>query len=390
MNNMSLGAKLAALNIAVLAACSIAIAGALNLSAFAMADAIEAQVMLPAQSIGGSSKPAAPVADAPEQPQVAAILGTDGEAAPGTLAPSEARSDYLASSAGTVGLLVCIGTAATYLLVRRETRDIEQLARHLKSCPPEDLAQPLRIPARNRETAALVDAFNDMAARTSDALATQRRFALAAAHELKTPLAAMRARLDVFSKRRSPTAEDVERLSSTLSTQTDRLSVLVTQLLTLARSSTAERGELVDPSAIALDVAEEISANTGAEIAFSDEGAKHVMADRELMASAVRNALANAVAYGHPPYRVTCAPGRIVVSNAGEPIPANEREALFEPFRRGDGSRSRSSSGCGLGLATTRETMRAHGGDARFLPVDSGVALELTFSLPTRKETGRA
>ncbi|MDO5043076.1 MAG: HAMP domain-containing sensor histidine kinase [Slackia sp.] len=387
MNSLSLGAKLAALNIAVLAACSIAIAGALNFSALTMADAIEAQVMLPAQSIDDDLEPAGSVAAIPEQPQTAATPNTTEETTAGELAPSEARADYLASSVGTVALFVCVGAAATYLLVKRETRGIEQLAHHLRSCSPDDLAQPLRILAQNRETASLVDAFNSMGLRASDAIASQRRFALAAAHEFKTPLAAMRARLDVFAKRKSPTAEDIERLTSTLSTQTDRLSALVSQLLVLARSSTAERNELVDPSAIVLDIAEEIHAKTGIEVEVSNRGARHVMADRELMVSAVRNALENAVTHGHPPYRALCCPGSIVISNAGNPISTSDREALFEPLRRGDGSRSRSTGGCGLGLATTREIMRAHGGDARFLPVKSGVSLELSFSLPPHDAT---
>lgn len=380
---MSLGAKLAVLNIAVLAACSIAIAAALNISALAMADAIEAQVVSPAMSIDDDSKPAGLAGVAAERSQAVGASGMAGEAADG-LAPARARSNFLASSMGTVAFFLCIGAAATYLLVKRETRGIEQLARHLGSCAPEDLARPLCIPARNRETASLVDAFNSMGLRTSAAIASQRRFALAAAHELKTPLAAMRARLDVFARREHPTSEDINRLTSTLSTQTDRLSALVSQLLTLARSSTADRTELVDPFAIVLDVVEEVGLETGAEIEASAEDPGFVMADRELMAAAVRNALGNAVAYGRPPYRVACFPGRIVVSNAGDPIPASEGEALFEPFRRGDGSRSRSTGGCGLGLATTREIMRAHGGDARFLPVESGVSLELTFSIPSR------
>lgn len=385
MKNVSLGAKLTALNIAVLAVCSIAIAGTLNASALAMADAIEAQVMSPAQSIDDTPGPIGRADVVAEQPQAAGASDMVGEAPPDGLAPARVRSDFLANSMGAVTLFVCIGATATYFLVKRETRGIEQLARHLRSCTPDELSRPLHIPAQNRETASLVDAFNNMGLRTSEAIASQRRFALAAAHELKTPLAAMRARLDVFAKREKPTSEDINRLTSTLSTQTDRLSALVSQLLTLARSSTADRSELVDPFAIALDVAEEIESETGSEIEVSGEGQGCVMADRELMAAAVRNALGNAVAYGRPPYRVVCSPGRIVISNAGDPIPANEGEALFEPFRRGDGSRSRSTGGCGLGLATTREIMRAHGGDARFLPAKAGVSLELSFSTPTHE-----
>lgn len=385
MNKPALGVKLAALNIAVLTICCLAIATALNLSAFAMASAIEAQVGTPAQNIAESGKGQRPTNTGIDTAQPHATnpsIENVGEPAHSEVdAVAHARSSYFAASILVVAGTVSLGAFCTYRLVRHETHGIEKLAQHLRTCKPENLAQPFESKATNRETHDLISSFNDLGQRTSAAIEAQSRFALAAAHELKTPLAAIRTRIDVFGKHSNPSDADIKRLVNTISTQTNRLSTLVDQLLALARCSHIQREDSVDPAEIASEVAKETSARTGIEISMYRSGEKQpIPANRELLRAAISNILNNAIAYGQPPICLQCSPDRIVVTNAGSPISPLEAERLFDPFQRGDDSRSRTSGGCGLGLATARAIMRAHGGDARFLPVSSGVAIELAFS----------
>lgn len=379
MNRLSLATKLACLNIAVLAVCCLGLAMALNLAAFAMADAVEAAVItIPAQSIGPeelkdklSGMEASGVIEQAYPTQQIDGTGSD-----------DARTVYLMQSALVAALTVIMGAILTRVIVKRETKGILDLTRHLLTCPADGLSEPYRTQAPNRETADLVASFNELGARVCDAIDSQKQFALAAAHELKTPLAVMRTRLDVFAKRAHPTAEDTERLVHVLSSQTDRLAELVNQLLVLARSERIERTDRARPVEIAREVAAELEGIGDADILIECETADaEEPLDKALFASAIRNALQNAIEHGAPPVTVTCHAGRIIVSNAGKPIDPKEAERLFEPFVRASSpAAERHSAGYGLGLATTRAIMRAHGGEARFLPQDSGVTLELTWN----------
>ena len=407
MRKASLGAKLAALNIAVLAACCLALAATLNHFAFAMADTIEATVAPPAQSVDVSSgnDGSSAVTAAPQDGDSGATAGPassdsgnaagviqevddasgseafDADAGLAATTPSvDARTAYLATSATVVLVIVAAGGGLTYWIVSRETRGIAELARHVRGCTPDELGKPFEGHGKNRETTELIAAFNGLGGRVANAMESQRRFALAAAHELKTPLAVMRTRLDVFAKRAEPTRGDTLRLTTALSTQTDRLAELVRQLLVLARSETIARADVIDPALVVRSVAEEVSLATGASIACELAPAvASIRAGQALFCTAVRNALQNAVEHGEGSVLVACESGRLVVSNAGAPIQADLAERLFEPFFRTDASRAHVSDGCGLGLATTRAIMRAHGGDARFLPCEDGVSLELTW-----------
>ncbi len=104
---------------------------------------------------------------------------------------------------------------------------------------------------------------------------------------------------------------------------------------------------------------------------------------------AVRNVIENAVRYGERA-RVTVTQtetpkeARVVVEDDGPGLPADDIERVFEPFVRGEGSRSRETGGIGLGLAIARSVLRSHGGDIRLanLMAEGGGGLRVVMTLP--------
>jgi signal transduction histidine kinase len=208
------------------------------------------------------------------------------------------------------------------------------------------------------------------------AFATERRFVADASHEIRTPAAIIRASAEVL-EREGLVAEEGRPLVADIVAESDRLGGLVDDLLALAAS---ERGaliierRLIDLAEVARDTvrrAGPLAAERGiALLGPPDDGTVlPVMGDANRLVQLLLVLVDNA--FGHSPEggRVTvtaaAAGGRAVVVNVddeGPGVPRDAREAIFEPFARLPGSRTRADSGSGLGLAIARRLAELHGG----------------------------
>ncbi len=210
-----------------------------------------------------------------------------------------------------------------------------------------------------------------------------------ASHELRSPLAAMRAELDVALDAGEPTVEVLESARE----EVDRLSRIVDDLLTLARLDAG--AVAVSPEPVALrDVALEVEAALaplGVAIQVSG-GPAAALADREHLQRALRAVVDNAVKAGGPvTIEVWQRDGRagLAVTDSGPGVPEGERERIFERFARLDAARGR--GGSGLGLAIARELVEASGGtllvrdDSAFVisaPAAPMTSVQVTFRQP--------
>lgn len=196
----------------------------------------------------------------------------------------------------------------------------------------------------------------------------QRRFITDAGHELKTPLAIIRANTEVLEM----TAGENEWTRSTIS-QADRLSELLQQMLMLAKSSESQRVSFaeVDISRMANDFADDfsilcMSKNKPLEADIA-EGAK-VLGDEKMLKMLISTLLENAVKYGMEDkpieFRLTSSSKhvRFEVSNLCSDPPQGDTELLFDRFYRGDSSRTRETGGSGIGLSIARTVTDAHKG----------------------------
>jgi two-component system OmpR family sensor kinase len=283
--------------------------------------------------------------------------------------PMSLRRDRAAASAARVLVPVIVAlpvlAVLIWLVVSRGLAPLTGLARSLAARGPRALA-PLPEAGLPEEVRPLVGSLNDLLARLERALDRERAFIADAAHELRTPLAAVGLQLQVL-ERVSAGAEREQALER-LKAGVQRAARLVGQLLDLARQDDAadRRTARVDLAAVAREVVLEQAQQ--AEARRIDLGLEGAAAEVEGDAEGLRVALGNLVdnAIRHSPHggrvdvRVRTDGADVVaeVVDSGPGIPPAERERVFDRFHRGE---SAAGSGGGLGLAIVREIATRHG-----------------------------
>ena len=281
-------------------------------------------------------------------------------------------------------LAVALGVGV--LTIRGALAPIERISRIAGTIEPG--RADVRLPAEGlpAEVLPLVSAVNRALDRLEAGFAQQRRFTADAAHELRTPLAVLTARVAGVSD---------EAMRRRLLADLDRMSRIVAQLLTMARldSEPARLDRLVDLRQVCVEAASAVAVLATREgHALSLDGAAGevpVRGDGPLLAGALVNLLQNALRASPPGGAVEMhldEAGRISVADRGPGIPATEREAIFQRFRRGAGA---APGGAGLGLAIVRHTVEAHGGQVEVADRPGGGAV-FTVDLRAARIAGPA
>jgi signal transduction histidine kinase len=208
------------------------------------------------------------------------------------------------------------------------------------------------------EISPLIHAVNRALERLESAIAAQKRFTANAAHELRTPLAVLRARVDGFAPGpdRAALIRDIERLTRAVS-----------QMLLTARLQSHQMGDkvMLDLAALVRDVVADVAPLAqagGGDIVLETQGRPFVRASASALESAVRNLIENALRFSPTGDAVTVRvrPGATVeVEDSGHGVAQADRGRVFEPFWRATDQRG---SGAGLGLAIVREVADQHGG----------------------------
>jgi len=236
----------------------------------------------------------------------------------------------------------------------------------------------LPVPAADDELGALARTLNAMLDRLEVAAARQRAFVADAAHELRSPVAAARAAVEVAAAH--PEAYPVADLVADVEPQVARMQTLVDDLLVLARvgASQAERGP-VDLGAVAADAVASVAAAARERgVRVDVAGGATATGTVDGAGRAVRNLVENAVRHARHDVTVRVEGGprgaRVVVEDDGSGVPVGDRERVFERFVRLDDARERDSGGAGLGLAIAREVARELGGDVRLEDAPTGGA----------------
>ena len=222
-----------------------------------------------------------------------------------------------------------------------------------------------------------------------EAIQREREFTRAAAHELKTPLAVLRAHGEAL--REDIDAQKREQYLDVILDECDRMSALVGSLLELSRleAGAGLRREEVELSGLVRAVWDPLALpleRKGVSLTLELEEVR-LAGDRERLREAAGNLASNALRHCTPGGAIRVTLKRegdravLAVYNDGEPIPAADLSHLFQPFYRGDKSRSRDSGGTGLGLAIVQAAVRAHGGECGAENTGSGVTFRLTLPL---------
>jgi len=279
-----------------------------------------------------------------------------------------------------------IAALAIWWLAARNLAPIERLAREVRTRDARSLAA---VPTAGLpdEIAPLASALNALLARLSSSLDSQRAFVADAAHELRSPLTALKLQLELL--RRADDAETREAARIAIGEGIGRASRLVEQLLALARSEPdavlpVERVDLAAVARQAIDDTTPFADSRSVSIALIAHGGACVKGDPVALNLLVRNLVDNAVRYSPTASRVEVRvrqqSGEVVleVDDAGPGIPDAERERVFDRFyRRADAA----GAGSGLGLAIVRSVASAHAATVRLGPSTLG-GLSVSVSFP--------
>jgi len=271
---------------------------------------------------------------------------------------------------GPVCVLVSI--LAGRWMAGRALAPLARLASASREIDIADLTRRLPVRGAGDELDLLAVAFNETLTRLSQAVGDMKQFSTALAHELRTPLAAMRGEAELaLLQVRAP--DDYRRTLSSQLEELDRLARLVTQLLTLARAEAGEiqvAHERVNLTSIATGVVQSLAPVAQARgVAMSCEGAAdvHVIGDAGWLERLLINLIDNAIKFtdlnGRILVRVAHDGGRAIleVRDTGIGIGADALPHVFERFYQADPSRSSETSGAGLGLSLARWIALRHG-----------------------------
>lgn len=313
-------------------------------------------------------------------------------------APREALARRIALDA-VLPLVIALPVIALLVgwIVRRGLQPLSQLGEEIERRGAHAL-EPLGSDGVPEEARPLVARLDDLLQRLRTSLEQERHFASNAAHELRNPLAALRAQAELA--RDSRDQAEARRALEAVIKACDRLTRLVEQLLLLARVE--ESGGVAQPLRVDLlvrsiiaDLAPSVLA-AGQDIALECDGPVTVDGDQVLLGAMVRNLIDNALRHGGDPARITVhvdggsQHARITVDDEGPGLAPDALERIGRRFERLDAP---ADYGVGLGLALVARIARWHGGDFRIFSREGRPGTRAEVMLPVqaaRADTGAA
>lgn len=285
-------------------------------------------------------------------------------------------------------IITLIGSSLMYFIVGYALRPLRNFTKQIEDIQAKNLQQSVLPQSKSVEIVRLTSAFNRLLKRLGDTFLAQRQFSASAAHELRTPLAVMRTRFEVFDKNKAPDITEYKETISMARTQIDRLSHVIDLLLEMTELQSAEKSDDISLAELVEEVIcdlTEVSEKKSVSL-IQKTGNAIVTGSDTLIYRAIYNLVENAIKYNKEGGEVSVSIeddeqfSKVIISDTGPGIVKEDWEKIFEPFFRVDKSRSRMMGGAGLGLALVKEIAVQHGGDVRVADsTDNGTTIELSL-----------
>jgi signal transduction histidine kinase len=265
-----------------------------------------------------------------------------------------------------IPLAVVLMAGVVWWLVGRTLKPVESIRSEVAEIGATDLHRRVPLPAAHDEIGRLAETMNVMLERLEKSVDRQQRFVGDASHELRSPLARLRAEIEVDLA--TLAGADATRLES-LRDEVIALQRLVEDLLVLARLDADHRPVRIQPidlDDLVFKVGRRVKADGRVDVDMSGVSGAHVAGDPHQLERAITNLSDNAERHASHEVKFTLMEedGRAVltIGDDGPGIPEEHADRIFERFVRVDAARSQATGGSGLGLAITREIIERHGG----------------------------
>ena len=281
------------------------------------------------------------------------------------------RKGWLITVAVTI-----VSAAIAYFVSGQALKPLRKLSQQAEKIDQNSISDIRLNEDTVKEFRQLSVSVNLMLDRLSESFATQRQFSGNAAHELRTPLAIMQTKLELFAAEHKNLEGDTAELVRSQAEQLDRLSKLVHTLLEMSNLSSAPRSDRIELAPLVEEIITDLTPLASQNDITMEQDCDNVVitGSDALIYRLVFNLIENAVKYNRRGGSVSVSVHKensdvvVRVSDTGCGIPEEYRESIFQPFFRVDKSRSRQMGGVGLGLALVHEIAVLHGGSVRAEP----------------------
>lgn len=281
------------------------------------------------------------------------------------------RKGWLITIAVTI-----VSAAIAYFVSGQALKPLRKLSQQAEKIDQDSISDIRLNEDTVKEFRQLSVSVNLMLDRLSESFATQRQFSGNAAHELRTPLAIMQTKLELFAAEHKNLECDTAELVRSQAEQLDRLSRLVHTLLEISNLSSAPRSDRIELAPLVEEIITDLTPLASQNDITMEQDCDNVVitGSDALIYRLVFNLIENAVKYNRRGGSVSVSVHKensdvvVRVSDTGCGIPEEYRESIFQPFFRVDKSRSRQMGGVGLGLALVHEIAVLHGGSVRAEP----------------------
>lgn len=290
----------------------------------------------------------------------------------------EQRSSIVLSSLLAVAVTSLLGALVARRIAQTLVAPLSRLTSALGKVPTDAPEAAALGPDEHVEEVDLLrETLRTTFGRLGHALATSRRFAADAAHELRSPLTVILGQLELNAPALTGEAKEsnarARRTAASLATLVERLLVLATPAAKL------KLGQEIELQSAAEDALDLIPFDAWPRVHVTAESEAHVRGDRALLASMIANGIENALKFSDGEVRVLlrAAPdhAELRISDDGPGIPEAERDRVFEPFFRTRATRASGTRGHGIGLSLIAHVAAVHGGSARFAAQERGTSL---------------
>jgi signal transduction histidine kinase len=297
-------------------------------------------------------------------------------------------SKIYAALAFAVLLIFILAAVASVSVTRRTVGRIESINMTSRAIMESGLGRRIPVRGTQDEWDHLAQNLNSMLERIESLMAEVKQVSDNVAHDLRTPLARMRGRLEKASIDKSTPDRDQSLISETMADLDDVLRMFssLTRISQIEAANRTAGFRVVNLSDIATEVAELFDAAAeaqGGRVDVSGNATLYIHADRDLLFDAISNLVDNAIKHGRPGGHVTIGLDRkdaetiLSVSDDGPGIPSGEFARVFRRFYRLE--RSRSMPGNGLGLSLVAAVVRLHGASIKLIDNAPGLRVDLRF-----------
>ena len=291
-------------------------------------------------------------------------------------------------------ITLVLGGIGGFVLSRRVMKRLEAINTTSREIINGDLSRRIPLQHSGDEFDALADNLNAMLDRIEELMEGVRRVSDSIAHDLRTPLARLRNRLELLRAEQEKTGQDPTQAEQAIS-EADGLLKTFNALLRIARIETRQRRESftdIDMGALLHDVIElyePLAEEKNQSLSLNLNATVHMQGDRDLLFQAMANLLDNAIKYTPMKGQIKISldeqagKGRIMIADSGPGIPEAERQQVFQRFYRLE--KSRTTPGSGLGLSLVGAVARIH--DMNLTLEDNHPGLRILCDFPTAQHT---